>query len=172
MAESALIVAVPEAESLVSRFREQYDSSAAIGVPAHITLLYPFLDPASIDPGVISALRTLFAPMRAFDVTFARCARFEPRVLYLAPEPQEPILELMRRIWERWPGLPPYGGAIPRDVVRPHLTVSDSVTGDQRDRVELAVAGGLPIRTRFAEALLMDDRSGRWTTRERFALGK
>jgi 2'-5' RNA ligase len=171
MTESALIVAVPEAEPVVGRFREKYDSSAAVGVPAHVTLLYPFLDPSTIGASDVAALTTLFASTRPIDVTFARCARFDPRVLYLAPEPQTPLLELMRRIWDRWPALPPYSGTIPRDVVRPHLTVSDSVTGDQLDRIDLAVAGGLPIRTRFAEALLIDNRSGRWTTRERFTLG-
>ncbi len=171
MPESALIFAVPEAEPLVGRFREKYDSSAAVGVPAHVTLIYPFLAPESIGPSEVSALTTLFASVRPFDTTFARCARFEPRVLYLAPEPAEPLLDLMRRIWERWPECPPYGGTIPADRVRPHLTVSDSVTGDQLDRVDLAVAGGLPIRSRFAEALLIEERTGRWTTRERFALG-
>jgi 2'-5' RNA ligase len=171
VAESALIVAVPEAEALVGRFREKYDSSAAVGVPAHVTLIYPFLAPDAVGVPEISALTTLFASERPIDVTFARCARFGSRVLYLAPEPQEPLLRLMRRIWERWPECPPYGGTIPADAVRPHLTVSDSVTGDQLDRIDLAVAGGLPVRTRFAEALLIEERTGRWTTRARFAIG-
>ena len=171
MTECALIVAVPEADAVVGRFREKYDTSAAVGVPTHVTLLYPFLDPASIGASDVAALTTLFASTRSFDATFARCARFEPRVLYLASEPQPPVLELMRRIWDHWPGLPPYGETIPRDVVRPHLTVSDTITGDQLDRIDLAAAGSLPIRTRFAKALLIDNRTGRWTTRERFALG-
>jgi hypothetical protein len=41
--ESALVV--PEAEPLVKPFRDRYDPSAAAGVPAHITLLYPFKQP-------------------------------------------------------------------------------------------------------------------------------
>lgn len=40
--ESALVVLVPEAEALVKSFRDRHDPSAAAGVPAHITLLYPF----------------------------------------------------------------------------------------------------------------------------------
>lgn len=171
MSESALIVVVPEAEPLVSRFREKYDSSAAVGVPAHVTLLYPFLDPDAIGASEVSALTTLFASASPFDVVFARCARFEPRVLYLAPEPAAPFLALMHRLFARWPECPQYGGTIRADDVRPHLTVSDSITGDALDRVDLAVAGGLPVRTRVAEVHLIEQRTGRWATRETFALG-
>ena len=43
--ESALVILVPEAEPLVRPFRHRFDPSAALGVPAHITLLYPFIAP-------------------------------------------------------------------------------------------------------------------------------
>ena len=171
MDETALIVAVPEAEPAVGRFRERYDSSAAVGVPAHVTLLYPFLAPGAVSVGDIAALTTLFATTPSFDVVFARCRRFGTRVLWLAPEPDEPFLDLMARLFERWPECPPYQGTIaPADVV-PHLTISDSTEGDHLDRVELAVAASLPVRSRVTEALLIENRTGRWTTRERFALG-
>lgn len=171
MSESALIVAVPEAEPLVGRFRERYDSSAAVGVPAHVTLLYPFVAPEAIDDAVTSALTALFASAEPCDIVFSRCARFEPRVLYLAPEPEDVFLRLMHRIYDRWPECPPYHGTIPAHLVCPHLTVSDSIEGEHLDRIELSVAGGLPIWSRLAEALLIDNVSGRWTTRARFAIG-
>ena len=43
--ESALLVAVPAAEPAVAAHRSRLDTSAAVGVPAHITVLYPFLPP-------------------------------------------------------------------------------------------------------------------------------
>jgi 2'-5' RNA ligase len=171
MDETALIVPVPACEPAVGRFRERYDPSAAVGVPAHVTLLYPFLAPGEVSVDDIAALTTLFATTVAFDVVFARCARFEPKTLWLAPEPDEPFLELMHRLFERWPECPPYRGTIARDDVVPHLTVADSTAGDHLDRVELAVAASLPVRTRVTEAWLIENRTGRWTTRERFALG-
>ena len=58
--ESALMVLVPEAESLVKPFRDRYDPSAAAGVPAHITLLYPFKHPDEIDQTVIDDLNQCF----------------------------------------------------------------------------------------------------------------
>jgi hypothetical protein len=39
---TALIILVPEAEALVKEFRDKYDHSAAEGMPAHVTVLYPF----------------------------------------------------------------------------------------------------------------------------------
>jgi hypothetical protein len=171
MDETALIVPVPACEPAVGRFRERYDSSAAVGVPAHVTLLYPFLAPGEVSADDIAALTTLFASAVAFDVAFLRCRRFGTRVLWLAPEPAEPFLDLMHRLFERWPECPPYHGTIaPADVV-PHLTISDSTEGDHLDRVELAVAASLPVRTRVTETLLIENRTGRWTTRETFALG-
>jgi hypothetical protein len=46
--ESAIIVPVPAVEPLVSQWRQRFDVSARHGVPAHITVLYPFpaLEPA------------------------------------------------------------------------------------------------------------------------------
>jgi hypothetical protein len=43
MAESAFIVCVPEAEPHVAVLRERFDASARLGLPAHITMLYPFM---------------------------------------------------------------------------------------------------------------------------------
>jgi 2'-5' RNA ligase len=171
MDESALIVAVPEAEALVSRFRDKYDPSAAVGVPAHVTLLYPFLRPDAIDAGVVAALAKIFASARPCDVVFERCGRFEPKTLWLAPEPAAPFLDLTRRLVARWPQCPPYLGTIALEDVVPHLTVADSITGDLLDRIEMAVAGGLPVRTRLAEATLIVSETGRWTTRGTFPIG-
>jgi hypothetical protein len=40
--ESAIIMPVAEVEPIVSPLRLQCDQSAALGVAAHITLLFPF----------------------------------------------------------------------------------------------------------------------------------
>ncbi len=58
--ESALMVLVPEAETLVKPFRDRYDPSAAAGVPAHITLLYPFKHPNEVDQTVLDDLDQCF----------------------------------------------------------------------------------------------------------------
>jgi hypothetical protein len=43
---SAVLVPVPEAERVVSRYRARLDGAAALGVPAHVTVLYPFVPAA------------------------------------------------------------------------------------------------------------------------------
>jgi 2'-5' RNA ligase len=90
MPETALVIVVPEAEALVSEWRTQYDWSAQRGVPAHITLLYPFAPTERVDDELLSQLRKLFVAEAAISFELARVARF-PEVAWLAAEPSEPF---------------------------------------------------------------------------------
>jgi 2'-5' RNA ligase len=169
---SALVVLVPEAEALVSGFRAKYDPSAAVGMPAHITLLFPFLQPDEIDRSVQDKLCACFARFPRFHFSLTTIRRFQPGVLYLAPEPDAPFREITRAIWDRYPETPPYSGKYADTV--PHLTVAQVDCREQLDPVaeafELAGEGKLPIHATTAEVVLMDNRSGRWQVRIRFAL--
>ena len=111
---TALVVVVPEAEPLVGRLREQYDHPRArLGVPAHVTLLFPFGDDAD-------GLEELFAAAAPFDFSLARTARFaEQPILYLAPEPAEAFVRLIEALIARYPEFPPYGGSTRRDRPAP-----------------------------------------------------
>ena len=172
--ESALVVLVPEAEALVKPFRDRYDPSAALGVPAHITLLYPFKPPDEIGSAVLDKLRQGLASCAPFRFTLASIRRFPAEGLYLAPEPDEPFRRLTLAIWDWYPETPPYGGKWP-DIV-PHLSVASLADELRLDRVadEFAQAsrGILPIRATAAEVALMDNRSGRWQVRTIFSLGE
>ena len=95
--ESALIIAVPEVEPLVKALRERFDWSAAQGVPAHITILYPFIPPDKVTPDVLANLREFFAQFSAFEFTLPETRRF-PSVLYLAPSPAEPFKALTQAV--------------------------------------------------------------------------
>src|SRR5690242_3716091 len=78
--ESALIVAVPEAEPAVAALRTAYDPAASWGVPAHVTVLYPFLPPDRLDAVVRAAVREAVAAVPAFDLVFGRTRRFGDQV--------------------------------------------------------------------------------------------
>jgi hypothetical protein len=67
--ESALIIAVPEAGPLVKELRDRFDPSAAVGVTAHITILYPFRPPGEITPEVLHELSEFFAQFSVFEFT-------------------------------------------------------------------------------------------------------
>jgi hypothetical protein len=59
---SALIVAVPEATSTVDGWREHTCADRpSIGVPAHVTILFPFVPAPEIDVALVDDLRGLFA---------------------------------------------------------------------------------------------------------------
>ena len=67
--ETALLVPVPAAEPAVGQHRARLDEAARDGVPAHITVLYPFLPPAGIDEALLSSLGRMFAGHAAFGFT-------------------------------------------------------------------------------------------------------
>jgi 2'-5' RNA ligase len=163
---SALIVAVPEAEPLVGHWRERYDN-ASLGVPAHVTLLFPFVPAEETDDALLATLRELFASQPAFSFSLTRVARF-PEVAWLAPEPAKPFRRLTELIFSRYPDYPPYEGI--HDAVIPHLTVGVGDTALQ-DEIDAALAPRLPIEAEAREVtLLIEDGSGRWHARERFPL--
>jgi 2'-5' RNA ligase len=170
--ESALVVLVPEAEPLVKPFRDRYDPSAAAGVPAHITLLYPFKHPDEVDQAALEGLRRCFQRFGTFQFSLASIRRFPDAVLYLAPEPEEPFRQLVLAIWDQYPETPPYGGKW-LDIV-PHLSVAWVKDEQQLDRIATdfaqASGGRLPILATAAEVSLMEKRSGRWIIRSTFGL--
>ena len=154
---TALIVEVPEAEPAVGAIRWERDWSAARGVPAHVTILFPFVDGDALDESAVEALLALFRP---FDFVLDRVERFEDGHVWLHPEPSAPFLDLTAAVAQRWPEYPPYEGAFDEPI--PHLTVSDTP-------IDLNVA--LPIAARAEHVTLIEEApDGRWAARRRFAL--
>lgn len=170
--ESAVLIPVPEAEPLVGRWRERYDPSATVGVPAHITLLYPFIDPDAIDGLILRRLEEVFAGVLILDYTLGGPSSFGDDVLWLAPDPAEPFLAMTNALTETF-GLKPYSGTI--EEVTPHLTVVDASSGagiDVMNEARDALVGSLPIAARAHEAWLMEQGDDeRWRTRATFGFG-
>jgi hypothetical protein len=155
---TALIVAVPEAEQAVGAYRLAHDWSAGVGVPAHLTVLFPFVPPEAVDE---AAIGSVVAQVPAFAFALAAVERFADGTVWLRPDPSAPFTALTRAVWERWPEHPPYEGA--HDEVIPHLTVSEE---------PIDVAIDLPIQARATHVTLIEeDEGGRWHERARFPLG-
>ncbi|MGW0771968.1 2'-5' RNA ligase family protein [Streptomyces sp. NPDC002676] len=110
---TGLIVRIPDAEPAVRAWRERFDPSAQAGVPAHVTVLFPFLDESRIDARVHSTLTDVLGSHHAFELRFESCGRF-PGVLYLAPEPDAQLRLLTEVIADRWPKPLPMGASSPR----------------------------------------------------------
>ena len=166
---SALYVEIPAAESLVAEHRLAWDAVAAAGIPAHVTVLFPFLDPDALDRSVREALALIAARAQPFDVRFERVGRF-PEVVWLAPDPVAPFAALTAAIAARWPDHPPYGGAF--ETVIHHLTVADGAPRETLVALEEHLAAGLPIGQRVVELTLATRRSGTWTVVDQYPLGR
>ncbi|HEU4592447.1 MAG TPA: 2'-5' RNA ligase family protein [Steroidobacteraceae bacterium] len=168
--ETAIICRVPEAERYIARYRERYDPSARRNVPAHVTILYPFLPPQDVDAQVLERLREIAAAVPCFDYRMAETRRF-PVALYLAPQPDSYFAALTDAVWRAFPDYPPFAGKFA--TVVPHVTVAH---GDEPQlceiEIELRIAlPGAGIPARCSEMVLIENSTGRWEEMQRFALG-
>ena len=166
---TAVLLCVPEAESLVHAWRCTGDPCAARGVPAHVTLLGPFLPSTAIDSGVLAELAWFFAGVDAFSVRFSSVGCFDQGVLYL--DPDGPALdELAAALARRWPETTPYEGR--HEQPHAHLTVVHTADAPLRTRAHAAVEQGLPLVARASHAALwVCDDTGRWSEHTTFPLG-
>jgi 2'-5' RNA ligase len=170
--ETAILLCVPEAEPLVHEWRLKGDPSASHGVPAHVTLLYPFLPVAQIDEGVCEELRWFFAGIDAFRIRFGSIGRFEHEgVVFLKPESDD-LVQTAKALARRWPECPPYSGTIPIDEIVPHLTIVQSDDRGLRQSAANAVSPGLPlVMTATIATLWGCDDHGEWSERASFPFG-
>jgi 2'-5' RNA ligase len=167
---SYLIIEVPEAEPAVAQHRQRLDPSAADGVPAHITVLGPFMPTATIDAPVLAKLERLFAGASRFRFHLDRTDWFGDEVLWLAPHDPRPFVALTRRVHEAFPGFPPFEGQF-GDVV-PHLTVGQRHPVIDLRAAEIAVQPHLPLDAHATAVTLITRQfaGGRWAATATFSL--
>jgi 2'-5' RNA ligase len=168
---SAVIISVPEAEPVVGHHRRAHDESAPWGVPAHVTVLFPFMAPSDLDDRVHAKLTRAVATVREFTATFRSTAWFADKVLWLAPDPAEPFRTLTTSVAAAFPEHPPYDGA--HDVVVPHLTVGHDAPVETLRAVERQVQPSLPVQKRVTEVEVIVGRpevGGCWDVIGRFPL--
>ena len=171
MPETALICRVPEAERYIARYRERFDPSARRNVPAHVTILYPFLPPGLVDGSVIDELRAIAAAVRCFEYRLAETRRF-PVSLYLAPQPEDSFAALTAAVFRAFPDYPPFAGKFA--TVVPHVIVAHADEAQLCEievELRIALASHSPLRARCSEMVLIENSSGRWEELQRFPLG-
>jgi len=169
MLRSGLIVTVPQAEPAVSAWRSQLDPMAALGVPAHLTVLFPFVPPAGIDEATRTTLRELLSSVTTFDFSLVATRWFADTVVWLAPDPDAPFRVLTQAVADAFPAYPPYGGQFPDPV--PHLTIADRGPPEAMHAAEQQLQPALPIRsTARSVTLLTELPTGRWDQTATFFL--
>ena len=159
MLESAVILPVPEAEPFVERFRQLYDRAAALGVPAHLTLLYPFAFPeAALQES--GTLAEIFGAIDRFAFSLVGVRRFAETSYLCCDEPKR-FVAITETIAARWPQHLPYDGRFAEII--PHLTVADHVAVDVLTEIEQSLSIELPIECRAVQAWLMcSNEDGLW----------
>lgn len=167
---SAVLVPVPQAEKVLAEWRARHDPVAAAGVPAHVTLIVPWLPADEIGPGALAGLAEVASSTPPWEFRLTGVAWFGRRVLWLVPEPAEEFTQLTVRLADRF-GTPPWEGAF--DELVPHLTVGRA-DGDATalDRVADELRARLPIYCRADEMWVMLASGRRWSVRARLPFGR
>jgi 2'-5' RNA ligase len=170
--ETALIVAVPEAEPAVRDLRSTLDTAFAWGVPAHVTVLYPFVPPDRLTAAVLRDVAATVVAQPRFRVTFERVSWFGENVVWLKPSPDDPFRKLTSAVWQRFPSYPPYGGE--HDEIIPHLTVGHDHPLPVLRAAAATVSARLPVTAQVNTARLIagSDEPGSWHTLCEFPLGE
>ncbi|WP_306333943.1 2'-5' RNA ligase family protein [Streptomyces sp. KL118A] len=162
--DTALTIRIPEANPLVRA-----------GFPAHVTVLYPFLNESLFTPSTHDDLTDLFAARPAFTLTFGEFRRY-PGVLYLAPAPETPVRALTESLTDRWPQAIPYRGIFTPPLA-PHLTLANDEGPDTceaaYDALESRLAPALPLTSHVSSVhLIVTDGPGKgWRDLTTYRLG-
>ncbi|WP_456788409.1 2'-5' RNA ligase family protein [Cellulomonas sp. P5_C5] len=170
---TAVLVPVPEAEPAVARHRATLDAATGWGIPAHVTVLFPFAPPDQLDADLLGALASAVASIPTFGCVFRRTGWFGDDILWLDPEPADAFRALTAAVVRAFPQWLPYRGEF-SDVV-PHLTVGERRLGDLDTlrAAEADVVPALPVAATVREALLVagSDAPSSWRTVARLPLG-
>ena len=170
MSESALVVEVEAAEPLIGHWRRRYDPSARLGMPAHVTALFPFRPAGSLGPSEMNILGQVAAQVERCRFQLTALEQF-PGVLWLRPDPDDWCRQLTSTLISLFPDCPPYGGRF-RDSI-PHLTVGQFAADADVQRVlqglQADIGGSLPLDcVATSLSLFVSDSGGSWAVAARF----
>jgi 2'-5' RNA ligase len=167
---TALVVLTAEARPVIGEIYRAHANAGRDGMTPHVTLIVPFVGADRIDDAVEPRLGWLFGRFEAFDYHLRRFEQFESGVLYLAPEPPHPFVDLTLALADEFPEYPPYEGI--HDDVIPHVTVAGDADAELLARIRAEIEPQLPIECRAEQATLVQRGSDlRWRPRASYSLG-
>lgn len=140
------------------------------GIPAHLTLLYPFISPERLDESVRSVVAEIARSHPSFDFNLTG-AHTWPGTVYAAVAPTEPFARPQADLSGAFPAFPIYGQP-PGFIFVPHVSVAEASDYDLAEAVEDPAWKGLPsARRATAIEVIVSDGAG-WRTRWRLRLGQ
>jgi 2'-5' RNA ligase len=166
---SALIVRATLPGGL-ERLRRKGVEDASDGLPAHLTLLYPFVAPDRLDRRVRDRIVAVCADRDPFGYVLAGPARW-PDTVYVAVDPSGPFVALQDALAQTFPAFPNYGRDASFEFV-PHVTIAEGPAVDDEATLTDPAWLALPRPARAAAVeVIARGRGGRWQTAWRFRLG-
>jgi 2'-5' RNA ligase len=141
-----VIMAPPQVQALAVPLLRQHRQETIPRVPAHVTVLFPFVPLDHLDDAS-RKLCDLFADVPPFEITLAEYGHF-PTTIYLKPADSQPIKALFQRVHAAFPEYPPYRGAFGTDDITPHLTVAEFEGEAERAAVPLPPFEPVTFRVR------------------------
>lgn len=173
--ESALLLRCPAAEAAVRDSRARLDLAAGVGVPAHVTVTYPFRPVVALGEADHHRLERLFSAVPAFTLTGERTGWFGDEVVYVALTGADRVSALIGAVSREFPEHPPYGGTISEIV--PHLTIGHDHDVATLRAAEDAVSARLPFVQHVDEVELWSgpppvSAHGRWRLVRAYPLGR
>jgi 2'-5' RNA ligase len=136
--ETALVIVPPKnVQAFAYPLREEYASLSFHQMPAHITLLYPFVSEGEIDPA-LHILNQVCSHIAPFELTLDCYDRFE-NVHYLTTSEPDIVIRIQGTLAKAFPDYPLYSG-VHGSVFVPHLTLADFETRAESEGFELPPA--------------------------------
>ncbi|MEV6575669.1 2'-5' RNA ligase family protein [Streptomyces sp. NPDC051577] len=163
---TAVVIVLPDAAPLLDAVWRIDPALTRRGVPAHVSLLYPFLPESALTDQDERSVRSLAASFPAADLVLEEVVTGSGLVAVTVPGLQ-PIVDAYR---SQWPGLRPYGG---RFGARPaaHVTVAMGADDPTAAHVRAAIDSLLPIRARAAAVQVVALTEDGWQSRFTAPLG-
>lgn len=159
-----LVVALPPA---LEALRLRSIEDAAAGVPAHLTLLYPFAEERQLGDEALEVVGAIAARHPALRLTLGEGRRF-PDTLYASVEPDGPVRALQAELAAAFPTLPLYGG---RFGFEPHVSILEGPAAADPLAMDDPAWRTLPVDQLVDAIDLITGRDGVWAARRRFPLG-
>jgi 2'-5' RNA ligase len=136
---------------------------AAAGLPAHATLLYPFMAAQALDDAVRATLERVISPHAAFSFRLAGLGRW-PGVLFASVEPEAPFRSLYADLLAAFPQFPSGRG---RFEFVPHVTIAVEPAASAPETAIDPAWRSLPVGRRASRAELIirgpTGWDGRWS---------
>ena len=168
---AVVIIAPHRVQAFAVPLMRQYCFESMLRVPAHITVLFPFVPLDDLDDACWT-LRDICAELPPFDVTLDGYGHF-PTTVYLKPRDPEPIKASFHAIHAQFPNYLPYRGAFSSDDITPHMTVGEFRSEADRERAILPTYEPITFAVRRFHLIVGVEREPiPWITHDVIPIGK